>query len=217
MAPPLFTLASQPYGGVRNCTLEQAQRSSFKKCPVLKSKKTAKNPADAVAIAFGIKFVVLALLGVGVLAIPAVDTGIIAPFNDVLARAAGWLISPFRDDVNVAGRVLSFADGRGAVAVAGGCNGVEVCLIMSAALLAFPAPILARIGGVIVCILSIQAINLIRIASLLFLARYAHDWFEFFHTYVWDAVILLDAILIFFLWLRLYGKPKPAAAIVAQG
>jgi exosortase H (IPTLxxWG-CTERM-specific) len=178
---------------------------------LLKPKKAPKNPADAVAMAFGVKFVVLALLGVGILAIPAVDTGLIAPFNDVLARAAGWLISPFRDDVNVTGRILAFADGRGAVAVAGGCNGVEVCLIMAAALLAFPAPILARVGGVLVCIISIQAINLLRIASLLFLARYAPDWFEFFHTYVWDAVILLDAILIFFLWLRLYGTPRPAA------
>lgn len=168
------------------------------------------NPNNSVAIAFGVKFVVLAALGVVIISIPAVDKAVISPFNDVLAAISDFLVSPFRNDVSAVGRVLQFADGRGGVAVAGGCNGVEVCLLITAAMLAFPTKLSLRLWGVLICILAIQSINILRIVSLLFLSRYAVHLFDFFHTYVWDAVILLDAVLIFFLWLRSTGKARTA-------
>jgi hypothetical protein len=67
------------------------------------------------------------------------------------------------------GVVLMFHDGRGAVAVSGGCNAIEVSVIFAAAIFAFPAPFLKQAVGVFLGVASLQALNLLRIMSLLFL------------------------------------------------
>ena len=89
-----------------------------------------------------------------------------------------------------------------AVEIAAGCNGVEAMMILIAAMLAFPAPWRYRLAGITIGISAIQALNLVRIVSLFFLGLWNQDAFEWAHLYVWQALIMLDALAVWLLWIR---------------
>jgi exosortase/archaeosortase family protein len=50
--------------------------------------------------------------------------------------------------------------------------------------------------------LAIQALNLVRIVSLFYLVQWSARAFEFAHLYLWQALIMLDVLLAWLLWLR---------------
>ena len=145
-------------------------------------------------------FAGLVLLGLASLIVPAVDQGFVQPFTRLLVVICAGTVRLFGGNVHANGVILSFANGPGAVMVSSGCNAVEVSILFAAAVFAFPAPFLARLIGASVGVAMLQLLNLIRIISLLFLARYAQPAFDFFHLYVWDAFIMLDGVLLFLGW-----------------
>jgi exosortase H (IPTLxxWG-CTERM-specific) len=155
-------------------------------------------------------FIGLTLLSSAVLMIPAVDKGFTQPFTHMLVVVCAGVMRLFGAPVAAHGDVLSFNGGAGAILVSSGCNGVEVCVLFAAATLAFPAPMPARLIGAAVGVLAIQAINLLRIISLVILARFAQGVFDFFHLYVWDAFIMLDGILLFMVWNAWQSRRWPA-------
>ena len=83
------------------------------------------------------------------------------------------------------------------------------------ALLAFPAPWLHRLWGLLLGLLGVQALNLVRIVSLVYLGVWKPAWFYWVHWYVWDALILVDVLLIFLLWLRQLPAPPESHANAA--
>jgi exosortase/archaeosortase family protein len=50
--------------------------------------------------------------------------------------------------------------------------------------------------------LAIQTLNLVRIISLYYLQRWSMAWFDWFHLYLWQALIILDALVFWLIWLR---------------
>ncbi len=59
--------------------------------------------------------------------------------------------------------------------------------------------------------LAIQALNIVRIVSLFYLGQWNRHWFEWFHLYLWQALIVLDALVVFLVWLRSLPRTAPAA------
>ena len=59
-------------------------------------------------------------------------------------------------------------------------------------------------------IAAIQLLNLVRIVSLFYLGQWDRQWFEWAHLYLWQALIMLDAVVVWLLWIR--AVPAPAAA-----
>lgn len=137
-----------------------------------------------------------------VLATPWAEAHFTRPFTQGLVDVCAFFIGPFDSRVLAEGDVLRFSDGRGAVRVLAGCNAVEVCALLAAAILAFPARFRDCLIGAGVGVVALQVVNLLRIISLLYLSRGSQDIFEFFHHYVWDAMIGLEGLLIFFFWTR---------------
>ncbi len=41
-----------------------------------------------------------------------------------------------------------------------------------------------------------------RIVSLFYLGQWNQQWFEWAHLYVWQALIMLDALIVWLLWTR---------------
>ena len=41
-----------------------------------------------------------------------------------------------------------------------------------------------------------------RIISLFYLGQWNQVWFDWFHLYLWQALIVLDALVAFLIWLR---------------
>jgi exosortase H (IPTLxxWG-CTERM-specific) len=127
---------------------------------------------------------------------------VILPFTAGIAHLSAWLIQRF--DPSVVARdndILHAATGSG-IEIVAGCNGVEAVLILVSALLAFPAPWRHRLLGMALGFVAIQALNLVRIISLFYLHEYAPVWFEWFHLYLWQALIILDALIFWLIWLR---------------
>lgn len=162
------------------------------------------------AIRFLGLFLILTLAFFSVLATPWAERLFVAPFTQALVHVCAFLTGLVDHRVEAAGAILRFTDGRGAVEVLAGCNAVEVCALLTAAILAFPGKIQYGLIGAAAGVLALQAINLLRIISLLYLSRGSQEVFDFFHHYVWDAMIGLEGLLIFFFWTRWQARREAA-------
>ncbi|MGQ0800192.1 MAG: exosortase H [Pseudomarimonas sp.] len=139
------------------------------------------------------------------------------PFTGLLADVSGWLITLFDANVATEGVVIRSLSNGFAVAIAPGCDGIEAVIILVAAVLAFPAPWKHKLVGLVIGFFAIQALNLVRIISLFYMGQYSQVAFDWFHLYLWQALIVLDALAVWLIWLRYLPRPvrreaMPAAA-----
>lgn len=155
-------------------------------------------------------FAIVALALFSVLATPWAERIFVQPFTQALVDVTAFLVRPFDARVLADGDILRFSDGLGAVQVLAGCNAVEVCALLAAAILAFPARFRDCLIGASLGVLALQTVNLFRIITLLYLSRGSQEVFEFFHHYVWDAMIGLEGLLVFFFWARWQGRRERA-------
>jgi exosortase/archaeosortase family protein len=79
-----------------------------------------------------------------------------------------------------------------------------------AAILAFPASLRSRLGGIAAAAVAIQLLNLVRLASLFWLGEHYRSVFDFFHVGVWQSLIILAAISLFVLWSLRFAERRPA-------
>ncbi|MCF6263103.1 MAG: exosortase H [Xanthomonadales bacterium] len=159
-------------------------------------------------IRFFVLFVIL-LVGLFTLEIwQPVQDYIISPFTGVLANISVFLIQLFDDQVIASGRVIRSLENGFAVEIQAGCNGVEAVIILFAALFAFPAPFKNKMIGFFWGFLAIQLLNLVRIISLFYLGQWSDTAFRWFHLYLWQALIILDALVVWLIWLRTLPENK---------
>ncbi|MGA8277791.1 MAG: exosortase H [Rhodanobacteraceae bacterium] len=131
-----------------------------------------------------------------------VDRHVIVPFTTILANICAWLVGTFDGHVIVQGKVIRSATNGFAISIERGCNGVEAVIILVSAMLAFPASWKRKLVGIGLGFLAIQVLNLVRIISLFYLGQWNRTWFDWFHLYLWQALIVLDALVVFLIWLR---------------
>ena len=140
---------------------------------------------------------------------------IVEPWTSQVAAASAAVVRVFDGSAMAQGKTLYDPRSGFGVTIEAGCNGVEAMLVLLAGILAYPAPWRARLAGLAVGTVAIQALNLVRIVSLFYLGQWNYAWFEWAHLYVWQALIMLDALVVWLLWMRSVGKrtaPVPAAA-----
>jgi exosortase/archaeosortase family protein len=63
-------------------------------------------------------------------------------------------------------------------------------------------------AGIGVGFAAIQVLNLVRIISLFYLGQWNRVWFDWFHLYLWQALIVLDALVAFLVWLRYLPRDR---------
>ena len=164
-----------------------------------------------------LRFMTLFLLCLGVLfmaeLLQPVDRNVIVPFTSAIAHVCVWIVNLFDPNAVAHGKILASADNTFAISIERGCNGVEAVIILVSAILAFPAPWKHKLVGIVAGMFAIQALNLVRIISLFYLGQWSRLWFEWFHLYLWQALIVLDALVVFLVWLRHLPAPaRPATA-----
>jgi len=159
-------------------------------------------------IRFFILFTVL-LVGLFTLEIlqPA-EKYVILPFTSFVADVSVWIIQFFDADVVARGNVIKDSINGFGVRIERGCNGVEAMIILFAAIFAFPAPFKNKFMGFVVGFFAIQALNLVRIVSLFYLGQWNQVAFEWFHLYLWQALIIMDALVVWLIWLRTLPQAK---------
>lgn len=133
---------------------------------------------------------------------PPVQAHFVVPFTEGVAAVSAGLVTLFDDGVVAAGRVIRSLDNGFAVSIEAGCNGVEAMIVLAAAIFAFPAPWVRKIAGFVIGTLAIQALNIVRIISLFYIGQWNMQVFDWAHLYVWQALIMLDVLIVFLIWLR---------------
>jgi len=137
-----------------------------------------------------------------------VQEHVIVPFTGLLAQLSAALILPFDSTAVAYGKVLQFKDTGFAVSIEAGCNGVEAAIVLIAAIIAFPASWGSRLMAIILGFLAIQVMNITRIISLFYLGNWNMDVFSWIHLYLWPALIMLDVLIVFVVYLRYLSSKK---------
>lgn len=145
---------------------------------------------------------------------PPLQAGLVLPWTDALVHISAGLITLFDPHVAAFGKILQSTTNGFAISIEAGCNGIEAALILVAAMLAFPAPWKHRAIGILAGLVTVQALNIVRVVSLFYLGQWSLPAFEWAHLYLWQALIMLDALIVWLLWIR--ALPPTSLAAVTR-
>jgi exosortase H (IPTLxxWG-CTERM-specific) len=154
------------------------------------------------------KFLVLLLVLYFLVAWGPVNDHVIVPFTASIASMSAAVLKVIGEPITVNGTAIS--GGGFGVNIENGCNGIETALLFVSAVLAFPATWRSRLLGAAAGLAAIQVINLVRVVSLFWIGRHYPGFFHSSHTVVWQSVVVLFGVLLFFLWAARQPRPAPA-------
>jgi len=140
---------------------------------------------------------------------PAGQRYLVIPVTSAVAAVSVDLMSTVDQNVKASGKTIwNPANGFG-VTIEAGCNEVEASILLIAAILAFPSIWAQKLGGILIGVVTVQALNLFRIISLFYIGQWDRELFQWAHLYIWQALIMLDVLIVFLLWLRFVVKRAP--------
>src|SRR5438128_4835981 len=96
----------------------------------------------------------------------------VVPWTDAIATISAWLLTVFDPNVAAMGKVLRSTANGFAVSIESGCNGIEACIVLVAAVLAFPAPWRSKLVGLGAGIVAVQGLNIVRVISLFYIGQW---------------------------------------------
>ena len=96
------------------------------------------------------------------------------------------------------------------VSIEPGCNGIEACIVLFAAMMAFPSTWKHKFAGLVVGFVAVQALNVVRVVSLFYLGQWNTAVFNFAHEFLWQGLIMLDVLIVWLLWVRAGAKAQKA-------
>lgn len=151
---------------------------------------------------FFVLFLVLLAVLFGLELTPWAQAWFVVPWTNALAAISTSLVTLFDANVVAYGKVIRSSTNGFAVSIEAGCNGVEATLVLLAAILAFPAPWRHKAIGLVIGVVAVQALNIIRVISLFYIGQWNMEAFEWAHQYVWQALIMLDVLIVWLIWVR---------------
>jgi len=141
-----------------------------------------------------------------------VQEHVILPLTTGISHACVAVMSLWDGHVAAQANIMRNTQTGGGIEIVAGCSGVEAIIILISAVLAFPSPWKHKLVGIVAGFFAIQSLNMVRLISLYYLNEWNHVWFEWFHLYLWQALIILDALVFWLVWLRwLPREPRPPA------
>src|SRR5512140_2250987 len=153
-------------------------------------------------IRFTAVFVLLLAASFALELTPPVQAALVVPWTEGLARVSAALVTLFDPNVAVFGRVLQSTRNAFGVSIEAGCNGVEAALILACAMIAFPAPWKYRLVGIAIGLVAVQALNVLRVITLFYVGQWNERAFEWAHLYLWQALVMLDVLIVWLVWIR---------------
>ncbi len=144
----------------------------------------------------------------GVEMLQPVQRAVVEPWTGLIARASAAIVRLIDHSAISYGRILHSPSANFSISIEAGCNGVEASIVLLAAILAFPASWRDRFWGLVLGFLAVQSVNLLRVVSLFFLGQWNFKAFEFAHLYMWQALIMLDVLAVWLLWMRYVARSQ---------
>ena len=160
---------------------------------------------------FFILFVVILVSLFAVELTPAMQNAVVIPWTEGLVRISAGLITTVDSQVAVFGKILQSTRNGFAISIEAGCNGIEAAIMLIAAMLAFPAPWKHRVIGIVAGLIAVQTLNVVRVISLFYLGQWSVQAFIWAHLYVWQALIMLDVLIVWLIWIR--ALPRAATMV----
>ena len=133
---------------------------------------------------------------------PPAQRYFVEPWTYALAKISTAIVTFFDPSVVAIGKVMRSTQNGFAVSIEAGCNGVEATLVLCAAMFAFPAPWRHKLIGFAIGIVAVQLLNVVRVISLFYIGQWDFTVFEWAHQYVWQALIMLDVLIVWLIWVR---------------
>lgn len=152
------------------------------------------------------RYVLVLSLGFFIFALRPVNDRVVNPYTTFVAHEAAFVLNWLGENARVEGQILSSP--RFAVQIYNGCNGLEAILVFVAGVLAFPAPWLRRLAGVVLGLLAIQVVNTVRVVSLFYIGIFKPQWFAVSHVFIWQSLIILVGVVLWLVWVHRYA-PVP--------
>ena len=140
-----------------------------------------------------------------------VQSAVVLPWSAALVHISVGLITLFDSHVAAFGKILQNTTNGFAVSVEAGCNGIEAAIVLVAAMLAFPAPWKHRVIGILAGLSAVQVLNIVRVISLFYIGQWNMKVFEWAHLYLWQALIMLDVLIVWLVWIRMLPPPPPSS------
>ena len=172
---------------------------------------------------FFILFLVIQATLFGLELTPPAQHWFVEPWTYALAQISTAIVTFFDPNVVAIGKVMRSTRNGFAVSIEAGCNGVEATIVLIAAMLAFPAPWKNKLVGLAAGIFAVQGLNILRVISLFYLGQWDYKVFEWAHLYVWQALIMLDVLVVWLIWVRTLpgarddrAPPSPPAVATAS-
>lgn len=135
-------------------------------------------------------------LYVGLSHVPAVTHAV----TDATAGAVGLILRSLGTGVSVRGSVLDMTSVQ--FVVAPECTPLAPVMLLAGAMVAFPIHWRAKLFGVLLGALVLNALNLVRIVSLVYVGIYVPQWLEVAHAVVGQGAMILAGVLVFLWWMR---------------
>lgn len=144
-----------------------------------------------------------------------VQQAVVLPWTALLAKISAGLVSAFDSGVIASGKVLMHGLTGVGVSIEAGCNGIEACIILLAAIIAYPSSWRLKLIGIALGFVAIQAVNVLRVITLFYLVAWDREIFEFAHLYLWQALIMLDVLVVWLVWVRQVSRRESDYVAVA--
>ncbi len=120
------------------------------------------------------------------------------PYAEWNARLAAGLMAPFFEVLEAKGAYL--VTPSYSIHVRPGCDGYQASAVLLAGVLAFPARRAHKWIGALVGVASLLALNLLRIAALLWTGVHHPQHFKLIHLQVLPGVFVAAALFLLFSW-----------------
>jgi exosortase H (IPTLxxWG-CTERM-specific) len=114
----------------------------------------------------------------------------------------------------LSGDTLLAPDSGFSMKIMPGCDGMNVIMLLSAALLAWPGAWKVKFKGIVFGALIVESANILRLITLFYLGQWNATWFEWMHVYVGEIVIMILGLGFFAFWI--HQTPVPATADPAK-
>jgi exosortase H (IPTLxxWG-CTERM-specific) len=142
-----------------------------------------------------------------------------APFFDPYAgwnaRMTAALLGPFLEGTRAQGAYLSAP--TFSLHVRPGCDSYQASAVLLAGIAAFPAPLARKLIGAGLGVAALQALNLGRLAVLLWTGVHHRTLFERMHLEILPAVFVVAALVLLLGWATwVRGSPAPPAVAASR-
>lgn len=122
-----------------------------------------------------------------------------------LAASVYWVFSLFDPHVAFEGTTIYYADMPSLIIIKG-CDGLAVVFLVVSAVLSFPRHLKSKVAGALILTLFLLIINWLRIVVLASVKFYAPFYFDIFHLYFFQTVMIAAACLSFLCWIMYSEK-----------